>query len=88
MFQDLFTLTTDTISLTHDLLNCSCSGQDNEHISFKESKTNDNEAEDCQLILDDKPPQQNLTINQLRDWQHYKQPIPLNIMQVINYLNY
>lgn len=81
--KDLFTLATDTVSLTHDLLNCTCSGQDNEHISFKESKTNDNETEDCQLTLDDKPPEQNLTINQLQDWQHYKQPIPLNIMQDI-----
>ncbi|CAL1677011.1 unnamed protein product [Lasius platythorax] len=81
--KDLFTLATDTVSLTHDLLNCSCSGQDNGSISSEESKTNDNEIGDCQLILDDKPSQQNLTINQLRDWQHYKQPIPFDIMQDI-----
>ncbi|XP_070171570.1 DNA repair and recombination protein RAD54B isoform X2 [Polyergus mexicanus] len=82
--KDLFTLTTDTVSLTHDLLNCSCSGQDNGRISSSEESTiNDNEMEDCQFISDDKPSQQNLTINQLRDWQHYKQPIPLDIMQDI-----
>lgn len=84
--KNLFTLTTDTVSLTHDLLNCSCSGQDNGRISSsEESKTNDNETRDCQFTSDDKPSQQNLTINQLRDWQHYKQPIPLDIMQVIIY---
>lgn len=81
-------MTTDTISLTHDLLNCSCSGQNNGHIlSSEESTMNDNETEDYQFISDDKPSQQNLTINQLRDWQHYKQPIPLDIMQVINYFD-
>ncbi|KAL6439499.1 hypothetical protein ACFW04_003958 [Cataglyphis niger] len=83
--KDLFTLTTDTISLTHDLLNCSCSGQNNRHIlsSSEESTMNDNETIDYQFISDDKPSQQNLTINQLRDWQHYKQPIPFDIMQDI-----
>ncbi|XP_025264206.1 DNA repair and recombination protein RAD54B [Camponotus floridanus] len=78
--KDLFTLATDTISLTHDLLNCSCTDQDNGHITSSE-ESNDNEMKDYQSILDDKPCRQNLTINQLRDWQHYKQPIPLDIMQ-------
>jgi len=79
-------LASDTISLTHDLMNCSCSGQ-NEHIFSKGSiKEKNNETRDCQFILYDKPSQQNLTINQLRDWHHYKQPIPSDIMQVISCL--
>lgn len=80
--KDLFTLASDTISLTHDLMNCCCSGQ-NEHILTKELIEKNNETRDCQLTLYDKPSQQNLTINQLRDWQHYKQPIPSDIMQDI-----
>lgn len=68
-------------------MNCSCTDQDNGHITSSE-ESNDNEMKDCQSISDDKPGRQNLTINQLRDWQHYKQPIPLDIMQVINCLNY
>ncbi|KYN17695.1 DNA repair and recombination protein RAD54B [Trachymyrmex cornetzi] len=83
--KDLFTLANDTISLTHDLMNCSCSGK-NEHILSKELKKKNNETRDCQFILYEKPSQQNLTINQLREWQHYKQPIPSDVMQVINCL--
>ncbi|XP_014475589.1 PREDICTED: DNA repair and recombination protein RAD54B-like [Dinoponera quadriceps] len=81
--KDLFTLTTDTASLTHDLMDCSCSGKNNEHISSERSKTDSNETRDCQFVLQDKPSQQNLTINQLLDWQHYKQPIPPDITQAI-----
>ncbi|XP_036143048.1 DNA repair and recombination protein RAD54B isoform X2 [Monomorium pharaonis] len=77
--KDLFTLASDTISLTHDLMNCPCSGQ-NEHIPSEEVKERE-QMRDCQFTLNDKPSQQNLTINQLRDWQHYKQPIPSDIMQ-------
>lgn len=60
-------------------MNCSCSGQ-NEHIS-EELQEKNNETRDCQFILYEKS-SQNLTINQLRDWQHYKQPIPSDVMQV------
>ncbi|KAG5321884.1 RA54B protein, partial [Pseudoatta argentina] len=83
--KDLFTLASDTMSLTHDLINCSCSDK-NEHILSEELKEKNNETRDCQFILYEKPSQQNLTINQLRDWQHYKQPIPSDVMQVINCL--
>ncbi|EGI60320.1 DNA repair and recombination protein RAD54B [Acromyrmex echinatior] len=83
--KDLFTLASDTMSLTHDLINCSCSDK-NEHILSEELKEKNNETRDCQFILYEKPSQQNLTINQLRDWQHYKQPIPSDVMQVMNYL--
>ncbi|XP_018402156.1 PREDICTED: DNA repair and recombination protein RAD54B-like, partial [Cyphomyrmex costatus] len=80
--KNLFTLASDTISLTHDLMNCCCSGK-NEHILSEDPKEKNNETRDCQFILCEKPSQQNLTINQLRDWQHYKQPIPSDIMQDI-----
>lgn len=76
-------MTSDTISLTHDLMNCSCSGQ-NEHVPSEELKEKNSEIRDCQFILYDKSTQQNLTINQLQDWQHYKQPIPSDVMQVIS----
>lgn len=64
-------------------MNCSCSGQNEQ--SSEELKEK-NETRDCQFTLYDKSSQQNLTINQLRDWQHYKQPIPSDIMQVISCL--
>lgn len=82
----MFTLTTDTASLTHDLMNCSCYGQNNEHLSIKKEASY-NETRECQFIVKDKSSEKNLTINQLSDWQHYKQPIPLDIMQVINCSN-
>lgn len=78
-------MASDTISLTHDLMNCSCSGQ-NEHIPSEELQEKNNETRDCQFTLYEKPSQQNLTINQLREWQHYKQPIPSDVIQVISYL--
>nr|XP_012228606.1 PREDICTED: DNA repair and recombination protein RAD54B-like isoform X2 [Linepithema humile] len=81
--KDLFTLTTDTVSLTHDLMNCSCSGQNNEHLSTEKLEASDNETRDCQFTIQDKSSEKNLTMNQLLDWQHYKQPIPLDIMQGI-----
>ncbi|XP_020287308.1 DNA repair and recombination protein RAD54B-like isoform X2 [Pseudomyrmex gracilis] len=74
--KDLFTLTTDTVSLTHDLMNCSCSGKNNEHIS---SENLNNENTESQFVQ--KPSRHNLTINQLLRWHHYKQPIPSDIMQ-------
>lgn len=64
-------------------MNCSCSGQNNEHISSEKVKVNDNETRDYQFVLQNKPCQQNLTINHLLDWQHYKQPIPPGIIKEI-----
>ncbi|EFN80285.1 DNA repair and recombination protein RAD54B [Harpegnathos saltator] len=82
--KDLFTLTTDTVSVTHDLMNCSCSGKNNEHISIEKFQTDNGSMRDCQFVLQDKSSTtQNLTINQLLDWQHYKQPILPDIMQEI-----
>lgn len=65
-------------------MNCSCSGQNNEHLSTENLERSNNETRDCQFIIQDKSAEKSLTINQLSDWQHYKQPIPLEITQVIN----
>ncbi|RLU15867.1 hypothetical protein DMN91_011623 [Ooceraea biroi] len=81
--KDLFTLATDTVSLTHDLMNCPCSGRNNEHVSSVERNEEHRETRDCQLTLRDKTSQPNLTINQLLEWQHYKQPFPVDLMQNI-----
>ncbi|KAL0128064.1 hypothetical protein PUN28_003357 [Cardiocondyla obscurior] len=80
--KDLFTLANDTVSLTHDLMNCSCSGQ-NKHLSSVELKETNNETRDCQFKLCSQSSQQNLTINQLKDWEHYIQPIPSDVIQDI-----
>lgn len=66
-------------------MNCSCSGQ-NEHISSEELQEKNHETRECQFTLHEKSSQQNLTINQLREWQHYKQPIPSDVIQVISCL--
>ncbi|XP_011163538.1 DNA repair and recombination protein RAD54B [Solenopsis invicta] len=79
--KDLFTLANDTISLTHDLMNCPCSGQ-NEHLPSEKLREKE-QTRDCQFTLTEKSSQKNLTINQLQGWQHYKQPIPSDIMQDI-----
>ncbi|XP_011875667.1 PREDICTED: DNA repair and recombination protein RAD54B-like isoform X3 [Vollenhovia emeryi] len=54
-----------------------------EHLPSEELKEKNNETRDYQFTLNDKSSQQNLTINQLRDWHHYKQPIPSDVMQDI-----
>lgn len=68
-------------------MNCFCSGQNNEHLSTEKLEASDNETRDCQFTMQDKSSKKNLTINQLLNWQHYKQPIPLDVMQVINCSN-
>ncbi|KAL6260446.1 hypothetical protein P5V15_007972 [Pogonomyrmex californicus] len=88
--KNLFTLANDTISLTHDLMNCSCFDSNESLEKLKEVKSNEkklksNETRDCQFMLYNKS-HKNLTINQLQDWQHYKQPIPSDILQVISCL--
>ncbi|XP_025075415.1 DNA repair and recombination protein RAD54B-like isoform X2 [Pogonomyrmex barbatus] len=85
--KNLFTLANDTISLTHDLMNCSCFDSNESLEKLKEVKSNEkklksNETRDCQFMLYNKS-HKNLTINQLQDWQHYKQPIPSDILQDI-----
>lgn len=79
--QDLFTLTTNTNSLTHDLMKCSCNGYKTSEEISKESHQENNR--EYQFLIKDKMPNvKNLTINQLLKWEHYQQPIPNKIIQV------
>lgn len=79
--KDLFTLTTDTNSTTHDLMKCTCNGYEEIDESSEESQQeNDREY---QLLLKDDTQKSNLTINQLLKWEHYEQPIPDKIIQEI-----
>ncbi|KZC14747.1 DNA repair and recombination protein RAD54B, partial [Dufourea novaeangliae] len=79
--KDLFTLTTDTDCLTHDLMKCSCNEYKERETRSKPLNTENERTH--QLLLEDKETQQNLTINQLLKWEHYQQPIPDNIIQEI-----
>jgi hypothetical protein len=80
-FKNLFILDNASLSVTHDLMECSCKGcgdipyKINENLSLENSR-------DCQFNLIKKQPQQQITINQLYGWQHYKQPISFDLMKV------
>ncbi|XP_076246911.1 DNA repair and recombination protein RAD54B isoform X2 [Calliopsis andreniformis] len=78
--KDLFTLTTDTNCLTHNLMKCSCNGY--KEVNILAEKFN-HEIRESQLLLDDKVFQRNITINHLLEWEHYQRPIPNKIMQDI-----
>ena len=70
-----------TLSVTHDLMDCSCTGSG--EAPFKnESNSNTEDSRDCQFDLKRKEPPQQITINQLLSWQHYKQPISSDLMTV------
>ncbi|XP_051170884.1 DNA repair and recombination protein RAD54B-like [Leptopilina boulardi] len=76
--KDLFTLTTDTYSLTHDLMDCSCD-KDVEN----EDKENDIDLDDsrvCQLDIQTNP-EQPITINQLLRWKHYNHPVSKELLK-------
>ncbi|XP_015191189.1 PREDICTED: DNA repair and recombination protein RAD54B-like isoform X1 [Polistes dominula] len=81
--KDLFTLTLNTDSLTHDLMNCTCNDQTNlNELSDKSEDTKMNTKENnTENISKKEQSQQNLTINQLLDWQHYRQPFSDVMMQ-------
>ncbi|KAG7199060.1 hypothetical protein KM043_017962 [Ampulex compressa] len=79
--KDLFTLTTETTSLTHDLIKCSCNGMKRSERSSKEINIED--ARDYQLQFEDKSQQQNFSISQLLEWEHYKEPIPKDVLKDI-----
>ncbi|XP_043263814.1 DNA repair and recombination protein RAD54B-like, partial [Colletes gigas] len=79
--KDLFTLTTDTKCSTHDLMKCDCNGY--KKMEKKVEKSDHEDIREHQLILENKTPQQNLTINQLLEWEHYQQPVPDELMQEI-----
>ncbi|KAI4504659.1 hypothetical protein M0802_000209 [Mischocyttarus mexicanus] len=78
--KDLFTLTLNTDSLTHDLMNCTCGDEINLNKLSNEFE-NTNKNENTNNITKKEQSQQNLTINQLLDWQHYKQPFADDMMQ-------
>ncbi|XP_043495651.1 DNA repair and recombination protein RAD54B-like isoform X1 [Polistes fuscatus] len=80
--KDLFTLTLNTDSLTHDLMNCTCGDQTNfNELSDESENTKLNTKENTKDITTKEQSQQNLTINQLLDWQHYRQPFSDVMMQ-------
>ncbi|CAL7942975.1 unnamed protein product [Xylocopa violacea] len=79
--KDLFTLTTNTNCLTHDLMKCSCHGYEKvEETSDDLQQEHDREY---QFLLKDETRKSNLTINQLLKWNHYQQPIPDEIIHEI-----
>ncbi|XP_033229530.1 DNA repair and recombination protein RAD54B-like [Belonocnema kinseyi] len=81
--KDLFTLTNDTFSLTHDLMQCKCA-DDIQEIEGNEDKENEadlNESRDCQLDLQKSPEQINITINQLLRWKHFKFPVSEELLK-------
>ncbi|KAL2715707.1 DNA repair and recombination protein RAD54B-like isoform X1 [Vespula squamosa] len=77
--KDLFTLILNTDSLTHDLMNCTCCDQINPNELSDEYE--DINKEEYTKNIKKKQSQQNLTINQLLDWQHYRKPFADNMMQ-------
>ncbi|XP_012135180.2 DNA repair and recombination protein RAD54B isoform X1 [Megachile rotundata] len=77
--KDLFTLTTGTNCLTHDLMQCSCNDcNKTEKVPQKLQEENDREY---QLLLQSEVSNSNLTINQLSKWEHYQQPVPDKILK-------
>ncbi|XP_047358651.1 DNA repair and recombination protein RAD54B-like isoform X2 [Vespa velutina] len=78
--KDLFTLTLNTDSLTHDLMNCICGDQVNLN-ELSDECEDTNRKEYTKDIIKKEQSQQNLTINQLLDWQHYRKPFGDDLMQ-------
>ena len=79
----MFTLTRDTFSLTHDLMQCHCADEVDENETENKEKNIDlDESRDCQLELQKDPEQPNITINQLLRWKHYKYPAPEELLKV------
>ncbi|XP_014215295.1 DNA repair and recombination protein RAD54B isoform X2 [Copidosoma floridanum] len=81
--KDLFTLDSQTLSVTHDLMECICNGSGdipcNEVTESQQSNSED--SRDCQLALKKAQPQHQITINQLLSWQHFKQPVSLDLLK-------
>ncbi|KAL7301640.1 hypothetical protein TKK_0005647 [Trichogramma kaykai] len=78
--KDLFSLDSKTISVTHDLMDCSCSGSGEIPSKEQEILSMSENSRDCQFSLKKKSKQQ-ITINQLLCWQHFKQPINSELLQ-------
>lgn len=81
IFQDLFTLDSQTLSVTHDLMDCSCTGLGDTPERKKDSDSEE-DSRDCQFEIKRKEPLHQITINQLLHWEHYKQPISVCLMKV------
>lgn len=64
-------------------MDCSCSGA-GEIPNNKEENSASESSRECQFDLNKKQSKQQITINQLLSWQHYKQPICSDLMQVNN----
>lgn len=61
-------------------MKCPCNGY--KEVEKALEKSDQEDVRECQFLLEDKAPQQNLTINQLLKWEHYQQPVPDKVMQV------
>lgn len=61
-------------------MKCPCNGY--KEVEKALEKSDQEDAREFQFLLEDKAPQQNLTINQLLKWEHYQQPVPDKVMQV------
>ncbi|XP_077301098.1 DNA repair and recombination protein RAD54B-like [Arctopsyche grandis] len=71
--KDLFSLSLDTESTTHDMLNCSCNGDGfcDDAVDFDCIENEENEN----FNLNDRPKEDNVkSINQLKLWGHLKAP--------------
>lgn len=72
-------MTTDTCSLTHDLMDCNCDKED--EIEDKENEVNLDDSRDCQLDIQTNS-EQPITINQLLRWKHYNHPVSTELLKV------
>lgn len=75
-----------TLSITHDLMKCTCTGSGDIPIDAKDDQTTSEDSRDCQLELKKTNQKQQITINHLLSWQHYKQPIVPDLLKVM-YIN-
>lgn len=78
----MFTLDDRTSSVTHDLMECSCSGTGDVPTNMEVTEDQEN-SRDCQFKIQEKKIQQQISINQLKSRQHFKQPICDIMMKVI-----
>ena len=63
-------------------MECPCNGVGLISENMEQSSSQE-ESRDCQFNLNQNKPKQNITINQLANWEHYNQPIPGEILTVI-----
>ncbi|XP_054286277.1 DNA repair and recombination protein RAD54B-like [Macrosteles quadrilineatus] len=71
--KDLFTLEEEVDCLTHGMLGCECAGEG----EVPQPVVPQSDTRQCQLIPQ---PGQSLRSNQLFQWQHYRQPLPLHML--------